>query len=227
MHFINLILTTFLLITCLAYGNNTETGEETISCDKYIYGVGGPCIEGVRTSYNGTLDQKHCDINGFILGRDSFNEAVRIFGKAQKWHSGDAAASEDKICFRSQDQTKKVVIVFAANSEMSEDMVDSVRLIQGNVRFLSRCQETTIRPENIKTKSGIHVGMSIDEFGKIMGKPSESRDGLLLYVYCKELKPGDPGYSKEMRCSRCSGIIARFVKGFLQWIKIGVGAGSC
>ncbi len=225
------ILINLLGIFCLAFLTGLSQDENHSSCDEIIRQVGGPCLEGAGKSYPGLLLTQHRDIAGFVVGRDSFETAERIFGKSEFWESGDAAEAESKVCYVSKKGNAKVFVVISSNSEMSNGMVDSLRLIQGKVNFSDHCKESTVKPEQLRTKSGIHIGMSLSEFKSIMGEPSGSKGDLLFYVFCdkKELKPDDPGYSQclidgKSVASRCSGITARFINGKLQWIEIGVAA---
>lgn len=59
---------------------------------------------------------------------------------------------------------EQIIIVFASNSEMSGGKLDTVRLIRGNINFLSKCSETKFEPKEIKTKSGIVLGMKMESF---------------------------------------------------------------
>lgn len=225
------ILLNLLGISCLAFLTGLGQVEKDFYCDEIIRRVGGPCLEGEGKSYPGLLLMQHRDIAGFVVGRDSFGTAERMFGKSEIWESGDAAEAESKVCYVSQKGNTKVFVVISSNSEMSNGMVDSLRLIQGKVNFSDHCKESTVKPEKLRTKSGIYVGMSLSEFKSLMGEPSGSKDHLLFYVFCdeKELKPDDPGYSQclidgKSVASRCSGITARFINSKLQWIEIGVAA---
>ncbi len=159
-------------------------------------------------------------------------EAEQIFGEAPLWHSGDAAASETKACYIPESQKEKIVLVFASNSEMSGgDVIGKVRLIKGSIDFSNQCRATLIKPENLRTESGIYLGMSLAEFKNIMGEPSGTNDGLLFYVYCerKPYKAGDTWCVEdgESLATRCSGISARFSNGILQWLTIGFGDYVC
>jgi len=226
-----MISNSLLGISCLAFLTGLSQGENHFSCDEIIRRVGGPCLEGAGKSYPGLLPTQHRDIAGFVVGRDLFGTAERIFGKSELWESGDAAEAESKVCYVSQRGNTKVFVVISANSEMSNGTVDSLRLIQGKVNFSSHCKENTVKPDQLRTKSGIHIGMSLSEFKSIMGEPSGSEDDLLFYIFCdeKELKPDELGYSQclvdgKSVVSRCSGITARFINGKLQWVEIGVAA---
>lgn len=231
MKLIFIILT--LLITSLAFGDTDKYKELRLKqCDDEIKHVGGPCLDGASRSYKGNLPEQHRNINGFLLSGNSFKEAEQIFGEAPIWHSGDAAASEYKVCYISELKKQKIVLVVASNSEMTGGkMVDELRLIQGNVDFLNQCGTTLIKPENLRTKSGIYLGMPIKEFKKIMGEASGINDGLLFYVYCerKPYKLGDTWCVENGKsiAERCSGISARFINGMLQWLTIGFGDYVC
>lgn len=226
-----MILISLLEIYCLAFLAVIAQGENHLHCDEIMRRVGGPCLEGAGKSYPGLLPMQHRDIAGFVVGRDSFGTAERIFGKSEPWESGDAAEAESKVCYVSLKGNAKVVVVVSSNSEMSNGMVDALRLIQGEVNFSGHCKENIAKLEQLRTKSGIHIGMSLSEFKSIMGEPSGSKGNLLFYVFChkKELNPDDPGYSQclidsKSVVSRCSGITARFINRKLQWIEIGVAA---
>ena len=232
--YVKIFMFTFSLLwlvfaTSLAGQSNGQYVQKT--CDDYMRNVGGPCLEGADSSYKGSLASSHRNIKGFILGIDSFEKAQAIFGKATTWHSGDAAGSESKVCYYSGENTSQDIIMFSADSEMSRGHVDQVRFIRGEVNFMKNCSTTSIKADQFNTKSGIHLGMALEDFKKFMGKPSGSKGNLLFYVYFeeKELQSGEPGYEaclsgEKSIASRGSGITAKFSNNKLRRIEFGVSA---
>ena len=138
-------------------------------------------MDGTSPSYKGRLQKQHRSINGCILGESSFSDANRLFGDAPIWHSGDAAASEHKACYVSESKKGKIVFILASNSEMSGGAtVDELRLMLGNVDFSKQCKEISIKPEELKTESGIRLGTSFKDLKGILGEPSGVKNGLVF-----------------------------------------------
>jgi hypothetical protein len=171
-------------------------------------------------------------ILGFRLGKHSFEVAQRLFGNASRWHSGDAAASEQKICFVAGVGAEEATLVLSANREMSGGQIGGMTLIGGRTSFSERCLSLATRnPKDLRTDSGIGIGMSSAELKRILGPPTEIRGDYVFYTYCSEkmLKPTDPGYANckdggHAIVSRCSGLLARFENDQLRWVEFGYAA---
>ncbi len=206
---------------------------ETIApgCEERIVTSGGPCLDGTETSQEGDLPTSSRRILGFRLGEHSFDDAQRVLGMALPWHSGDAAASEDKVCYVARDGEEVVTMVLSANSEMSGGQIDGMTLIAGPIGFAERCLLMTSRhPDEVRTESGIHLGMSMDQMKAVLGQPTEVRGEYVFYTYCREktLTPTDPAFAQckvggNAVASRCSGLTARFQNDRLRWVELGYG----
>lgn len=203
-------------------------------CEERILAVGGPCLEGTAASESGALPRASRQILGFRLGKHSFEAAQVLFGNALRWHSGDAAASEQKLCFVARAGAEEATLVLSANSEMSRGQVDGMTLIGGRTDFSERCLSLATRnPRDLKTDSGISIGMSAAQLKRILGPPTEIRGDYVFYTYCSEksLKPTDPGYANckdgdHATVFRCSGLMARFENDKLRWVEFGSQAHS-
>lgn len=215
------------IIVGLPYTSFSETPYE--NCPD-LYDAGRLCFEEINNPRPGSLPQKHRTVMGFVLGRDSFESAKRLFGKAKMWHSGDASTSEDKICYFTASDKQQVVIVFASNSEMSTGAVDEIRLLKGKFAFLDKCSKTNLPSKKLQTKSGIHIGMSVKKLKSILGQPTEDKRELIVYSYCdkKEFLPEHPLYSSckddnKSSAQRCSGITVGIKDDLVQWIMLWFG----
>jgi len=218
------------IINCLLFMADAYAADSS-RCDDIIRQVGGPCLFGEGSSAAGFLPNKHRTVAGFLVGRDSFKAAQKIFGHAAIWSSGTDFEAEYKVCYISRGTNENVVVVISSDSEMPGGTVDTLRLIRGDVDFSDRCATSAVAPEKLHTASGIQVGMTQTAFKSIMGEPSAAKGDLLFYGFCdtKEFQPGEQGYAPCLDGGksvgvRCSGITARFVDGILHWFEIGAAA---
>ncbi len=225
------IIQTALLIVLVSFPHLSQAESPLADCPD-LYQVGRSCFDEIKNARPGSLAQKHRDIMGFVLGRDSFERAEKLFGDANVWHSGDASASEDKICYFTSNGEQQIIMVFASNSEMSMGAVDEVRFLKGNVAFINKCSKIKLSSKKLQTKSGLYVGMSVKKMKDILGRPTEEEKELIVYSYCdkKELKPDDPLYldckvDGKSTAQRCSGITAGVARGLVQWLVMWFGAG--
>lgn len=225
------IIQTALLIVLVGLPHLSQAESPLADCPD-LYQVGRSCFDVINNPRPGSLAQKHRDIMGFVLGRDSFERAQRLFGDTNVWHSGDASTSEDKICYFTGNGEQQIAMVFASNSEMSMGAVDQVRFLKGNVAFTDRCSKTNLSSKKLQTKSGLYVDMALKKMKDILGRPTEEEKELIVYSYCdkKELKPDDPLYlhckvDGKSTAQRCSGITAGVARGLVQWLVIWFGAG--
>jgi hypothetical protein len=223
--FINL-----LVIYCLVSATDTRAADSS-RCDDIIHQVGGPCLFGEGRSAAGLLAKQHRDVAGFLVGRDSFKVAEKVFGRATVWSSGIAFEAEYKVCYISKNNRTKVAVVISSDADIPGGIADTVRLIQGDVGFSGHCTDSAVPPDKLRTTSGIRVGMTLTAFQSIMGEPSAAKGDLLFYGFChtKELNPGERQYLQCLDAgksigARCSGITARFLDGILQWLEIGTAA---
>lgn len=224
------IIKTLLLIFIISFPSASRAENLFSDCPD-LYQIGRSCFDEIKNPRSGTLPQQHRTIMDFVLGRDSFNNAQKQFGETEKWHTGDASTSEDKICYFYRSGTEQMSMVFSSNSEMSMGAVDAIFLLQGNVAFLDKCRKINITSKKLQTKSGLYVGMPIKKMKGLLGRPTEEKKELIIYSYCdeKELRPKDPLYSSckvddKSTAQRCSGITAGVSHGLVQWLVIWFGA---
>jgi hypothetical protein len=221
---------TILLILILSFPQASRAEGPLSDCPN-LYQLGQPCFDEINNPRPGTLPQRHRTIMDFILGRDSFEKAKKLFGETNMWKSGDASTAEDKICYFSGSGKEQTIIVFASNAEMSMGAVDAIRLLKGNVAFLDKCSKTNMTANKLRTKSDLYIGMPVKKMKSILGRPTETRKGLIVYSFCdeKELHPKDSLYSScktddKSTAERCSGITAGISHGVVQWLVIWFGA---
>jgi hypothetical protein len=225
------------LLLCLGPVASGAQAADHAHCDEYMKKWGGPCMEGAPAESSkpsqGVLPKAHREVLGFTVGAGNFAEAKKALGSANEWHSGDAASSETKICYFSPDSKAPVTVVLAQNSEMSS-RIDEIRLIQGQIDSRSECAQLGKAAQSIRTRSGLHVGMTEHQLRAILGEPTYAADGLLFYYWHKdrELKHSDPAYSACLVGERShetlgSGITARVLNGAVVWLAISYGEFLC
>jgi hypothetical protein len=222
------------LLTGIHSHASTQSGAKMkTECEDLIMNFGGPCLaESTSKSRTGFLPRSSRELLGFRVGRDSFPEAEGLFGKASKWHSGDAAGSEEKICYRSGDGGEQVTLVLSANGEMSGGKVDGVRVIRGPTGFSDHCAPLSEKNADVlRHKSTIHLGMSIEDMRSVLGSPVEIRGDYAFYTYCvsKTFTKADRGagtcnVGEPVTGTRCSALTAHFEAGHLKWFELFYGA---
>lgn len=220
------VITTFMVLT---FSVAHAQGFQRPTCDDYIHKFGGPCLDGVDgKSVTGALPVASRTVMGFTMGDKTFDDAKNILGDAQRWHTGDAAASEEKICYFAKKGSENVTFVLAQNSEMGS-AIDDMRLIGGSVLFQNQCKELKAAPSAFRTASGIRIGMTEKELRAILGKPSGSKDGMLVYGWTESSENAPKDFclddNGKSMAARGSGITARFINGRLDWINIGLDSG--
>ena len=225
------------LLLCAAintFGASLDTHQD---CDDSMKVSGGPCLEGVPTNLDkavqGVIPVPHRQVLGFTVGVDSFAIAKKIFGPAHEWHSGDAAASETKLCYIANSGNDVVTVVLAENDEMATN-IDEIRMIRGRIDSGSKCETLRQPLADIHTASGLRAGMTERQLESILGRPTYPDAGLLFYTWEKnrELKAREPDYSSCLVDGRSietlgSGVTARVIRGVVVWITIVYGDYVC
>ena len=223
------IIQTVLLIFLVGFARISQAESPFADCPD-LFRVGRSCFEVIKNPRPGILAEKHRNVMGFVLGRDSFEHAKTLLGDVNVWHSGDASTSEDKICYVADSGKQQAIMVLASNSEMSMGAVDEVRFLKGEVAFKDRCSKVKLPLKNLQTKSGLFVGMPVKKMKEMLGRPTEEKKELIVYSFydMKELTPEDPLYSQcevggKSTAVRSSGVTAGVARGFVQWLVIWFG----
>lgn len=119
------------------------------------------------------------ELLGFRVGEAKIlQDILTRLGSTRIWHTGDAAESESKICYRVASKRGEIVIVFASSEEMAapKGQINSIRLFGPEVEFGSRknCTPLQISPSKLRTPSGLHLGLSKAKVNFLFGAKNSS-----------------------------------------------------
>jgi hypothetical protein len=230
-------LTTVLLVILNIGGTALAATNGQQICDEYMAKFGGPCLDGIPTdvyrSKPGVLPEAHRSIFGFTLGADDFDEAIRRFGPAIQWHSGDAGASEDKLCYMASGPKDALTVVLARNAEMST-RIDEIRMMLGTIESADQCARANWPATKIRTTSGLRPGIARSQIVALLG-PASNEIGDQMYwnwETTKTLAATDPMYPMCLvdgvsEATQGSGVTARIKNGRVEWLVIGYGDFVC
>lgn len=147
---------------------------------------------------------------GITPGESTLNDVTRAFGKAETWRTGDAAASETKICYRMSVVSEETTVVFASHSEMAGPpnyRVTSIRLYGPEIPFTENqnCINVRLDGKVLATSSGLKLGLAEQELLAKLGKPDRKSGEDRIYTSCvtEPMLPSDPNYAYWSRKKGC------------------------
>ena len=118
----------------------------------------------------------------------TLTEVTERLGPAKRWHTGDAAESEWKLCYRLGEGADAVFVVFASNSEMSspKGQVNSIRIYGPQVPFAAkrRCAPLAADPSEARTQSGLRLAATQSDIFAILWPRTLSKRHSLHYDSC-------------------------------------------
>jgi hypothetical protein len=165
---------------------------------------------------------------GVQLGKTPIDEAAKKFNKKAKVRHGEVGGFESYVCFKLRDRSD-LVLKFAAGKEMSDGIVNEVRVLQNKAALDSGCQETNtseIALGQIKLPLGITIGMSQSMVERLLsnlnlaeGYPENVK------AECDEVK--EKTFRGAEVCLLCRSYRLNFEKGLLIWLSYLVTESDC
>ena len=137
---------------------------------------------------------------GITLGRSTLKEVQEKLGSAKLWSSGDAATAEQKVCYVTVSH-RPVVVVFASSSEMAgppQNRVTDIRIVgRGMYPDIANCLKLPISSNEVRTKSGLGLGISRQVVRSIIGMPTRVSKSEWSYFWSNDrpLPQSDKHYS--------------------------------
>lgn len=139
---------------------------------------------------------------------DTLKTVIGRLGVAKQWHTGDASASEWKICYKIGEGSDRVIIVFASNSEMSspKGQVTDIRIYGPRSSFAAQHRCSAIAdPGELRTANGVGLDASSQQIFEALWKRPASKRGSLHYESCRKryLERSSPYFSRWAGKSGC------------------------
>ena len=205
----------------------------------------GPFHVALSAEGSRVIGDESVTILGVRIGSSTFKDVIARLGEAKSWHTGDAALSESKICYRASSSIGETVIVFASNSEMAvpKFKVTAVRIYSPAVPFNDRrrCGVLNVAPSDLRTENGLALGVSPERVHEILWPKRSSKRDSLHYDSCRKryMEKTDPYFSRwvgRAECfpdparphvDECSGVDLRFAKGAAIFLEIVRGDSVC
>jgi hypothetical protein len=170
-----------------------------------------------------SADRADFQILGISVWRGSdrwLRSIVRKLGTATILERGDASVGRAQVCYRSATPSERVKLVF----EQSE-CAEGIYLFVDGKPFVGsdRCVPTMLVDRQLKTPTGLGIGLSRAQVLKILGRPSCRNTDSFVYAYSVMLKKTKenleeeqkdfPNYSPDPDYEDDLSILIRFRKG--------------
>jgi hypothetical protein len=114
-------------------------------------------------------------ILGITLGQSNLAMVRAKLGAANLGGDGDGGNAESKVCYLTR-EPNSLVIIYAANSEMSPDqIVTNIRILkQDAYKDRSNCLPLTIDGNGVSTPSHLKIGSTREKVRAILGAPTRT-----------------------------------------------------
>ena len=200
-----------------------------------------PAVGSLSTSVQadntrpGDLDINARTIFGITLGKANLTSVQAKLGRAKVWGDGDASSAESKVCYFTRG-ADSLVITFAANAEMSPNgEITDVRVVRrAGYKNQSYCQPLNTNGDQVRTGSGLKLGVTPNEVRLMMGKPSRSNRVEWDYAWSidRSIPQSDKSYQywlarrqecfegKEPYYTTLGGILIRFNGGVVDALSL-------
>lgn len=108
------------------------------------------------------------------------NPATRVLGRATVVERGDASGGRSQVCYDSVPRSEATKLIFETG-----ECANSFYLFDGGQPFsgTDRCQSSKLVTNDLKTTSGLGLGMTREEIRKILGPPVVVHGDSFTYKY--------------------------------------------
>jgi len=181
---------------------------------------------------SGEIESAHTTILGITVNKHSLQDALKKFGRTAVFEVGSGESADQMICYVSQDNLDKTVIVFEVGPGEREVISSFIVTNKDYLPFCDKCAKSSRVKKGIATEGGITLGITKDRFMSIFGTPTEiiEPDGI-AYRYIgkirltkKEIERLEKVWGSEVREDPyyyfISGIQAHFLDDKLIWFMV-------
>jgi hypothetical protein len=142
--------------------------------------------DGTQISGVTVISKKQSDnelnLVGIVVGKSNLSDARQKFSSGEIYHEGDAGDSVYVLCYQGRDGT---IAAFESSGEMGgPDHVITFASVMGkdtSYRFKQHCLVSDSINREIKSFTGLHLGMTRVDLKRIKGTPSKESSKLILY----------------------------------------------
>jgi hypothetical protein len=143
----------------------------------------GTQVSGVKVISKKQSDNE-LNLAGIVVGESKLSDVRKKFPSGNIFHDGDAGNSVYVLCYQGKDGT---IAAFESSGEMGgADHIVTFASVMGkdtSYRFKQHCLMSDSINREIKSFTGLHLGMTKADVKKIMGTPSKEISTLILYNY--------------------------------------------
>jgi len=138
-------------------------------------------------AYAGEISKEHLVIGPITIGEDSIGSLFSKFGKSDV--AKDDAGAPALICYTSNKEATPITVVFEAWGKARESEIIGFTLLLGkkkNVKsgkVIAKCSNSALVNHGLMTKSGMRMGLGVNEFKKILGEPLQETPSEIYYAY--------------------------------------------
>lgn len=112
------------------------------------------------------------------MGNNPFGRITASLGKARVTERGDASTGRAQICYTSKSRPESTYLIFeAGETDLTFYLFSDGVPWKGS----DRCTRTPLVSRSLATGSGLRLGMTASQVEAILGKPTASFQGRLIY----------------------------------------------
>jgi hypothetical protein len=168
-------LAAVLLFSALSFGQN-QTVELNDKSDWWSL-LRTPSHTPQLKPASAELDVSNFVIAGVSLASGPFTSAIEKLGYAQKVKRGAASTARRQLCYASPGKPPSYLVFESAEVSEGFYLFSSKKDWKGRKRCTSAPS-----PQDWKTDSGLHLGLTPAQVQAILGKPDDAHDDRVLYL---------------------------------------------
>jgi hypothetical protein len=129
----------------------------------------------------GILEDSHLTILGLTIGKHSITDVYEKLGFTEQLTRKEHDPTEICYAFEKTENT----LIFQAGPMGGWKYLTGFKLLSKNVNYIhkSKCKVIVLQSSLIKTKSGIHLGMDMNQVKNIFGKPSKEVNNRIYFIF--------------------------------------------
>lgn len=169
--------TSFLILSFLSAFLGIGYSQETVEFQGNIYVVNSEKV------HKEELDDTHISILGFAIGRHSLQDVQSKLGQAKILQAKEQAPHQ--ICYVSNKKEDGTAVIFEAGPIGGWEYITAFSLVSSKANFKERnqCTKSPLVSTDVKTRSGIKLGLTKNQLTKILGEPTIEQGSNILYYY--------------------------------------------
>lgn len=136
---------------------------------------------GWDSSEKKIIDDRYLLLSGVVVGKSTFDDVAKIFGKSKIYRSGAKNYSPNLVCYKSEHDDASVV--FQSGPLGGWSVVTAVWVGKTNLIDATRCAKSRLVDRKKMAPNGLSLDLTIADIQKRIGRPTFRNAQFVAYRY--------------------------------------------